>query len=41
MTEPPLTLTRKGIPRRGTEGGVDGTSPCVFDMLPYFETILP
>ena len=27
MTEPPLTLTRKGIPRRGTGGGVDGTPP--------------
>ena len=41
-----LTLgrARKFIPHRGTMGGgrgVDGTPPKVFDILQYFETILP
>ena len=41
-----LTLgrTRKFIPPRGTRGGGGGamvTHPGVFDMLHYFETILP
>ena len=37
-----LTLgrARKFIPHRGTMGG-DGTPPMVFDILQYFETILP
>ena len=40
-----LTLgrARKFIPHRGTMGGGggDGTPPMVFDILQYFETILP
>ena len=42
-----LTLgrTHKSYPHSGTMegggGGVDGTHPGVFDMLQYFETILP
>ena len=39
-----LTLgrARKVIPPPWVQGGkVDGISPLVFDMLKYFETILP
>ena len=37
-------LSLESYPHRGTRvggGGVDGSPPWVFDMLQYFETILP
>ena len=36
-----LGLTRKFIPPPWYKRGVDGTPPRVFDMLHYFEMILP
>ena len=36
----PRTYTQSHTPTM-VQGGVDGIPPCVFDMLQYFETILP